>query len=67
MILKTWLLGMDFFNDFCNFYWFAVKICVRDVISAFRSIAWFFSTKKMTSELTYGTLNFSNIYYLVCI
>ena len=23
--------------------------------------------KKMTSELTYGTLNFSNIYYLVCI
>ena len=40
MILTAWLLGIDFFNDFSVFYCFAVKICVRDVVSAFRSIAW---------------------------
>ena len=34
------------FNDFSNFYCFAVIICVRDVISAFRSIAWLTSRKK---------------------
>ena len=28
-----------FFNDFSDFYCFAVNICVRDVISAFNSIA----------------------------
>ena len=54
--LTSWnrLLGIDFFT---NFYCFAVKICVR----AFRPIAWLTSLKKMTSELTYGTLNFMNI------
>ena len=41
-----WLLGIDFFNDFSDFYCFAVKICVRDVISAVRSIAWLTSLKK---------------------
>ena len=61
IILATWLLGIDFFSDFSEFYCFAVKICVRGVISAFRSIAWL-TSKKMTSELTYGTLNFMNIY-----
>ena len=39
MIFTTKLLGNDFFNDFGDFYCFAVKSCVRDVISAFRSIA----------------------------
>ena len=39
-----------------------LKFCVRDVISAFRSIARFAPLKKMTSELTYGTLNVMNIY-----
>ena len=53
MILTTWLLGIDFFNDFSDFYGFAVKICVRDVISALSSNAC--SLKKMTSELTYRT------------
>ena len=57
MILTTWLLGIDF----SDFYSFAIKICVRDVISAFRSIAWLTSLEKMTSELTYETLNFLNI------
>ena len=61
MILTTWILGIDFSNDFCDFYWFAVKICVHDVIYAFRSIAIFTSLKKMTSELTYGKVNFVNI------
>ena len=35
-----------------DFYSFAIKICVRDVISAFRSLAWLTSLEKMTSELT---------------
>ena len=38
-------LGTDFVNDFSDFYCFAVKISVRDVISAFRSIAWLTSLK----------------------
>ena len=62
MILTTRLLGIDFFNDFSDFYCFAIIICVRDVISAFRSIVWLTSLKKMISELTYGTLSFMNIY-----
>ena len=52
---KVLAIGIDFFNDFSNFYCFAVKICVRDVISAFRSIAWRTSLKKMTFELVYKT------------
>ena len=53
--ILPWLLENDFFNDFSDFYCFAVKICVRFVISAFRSIAWL-------TSLTYGTLNFMKIY-----
>ena len=45
MILTTWHLGIDFFNDFSDFYCFALKICVLDVISVFRSIAWLTSLK----------------------
>ena len=55
MILTTWLLGIDFFIGLSDLYCFAVKICVRDGISAFRSIAWLNSFRKRTSELTYGT------------
>ena len=29
-----WLLDIDFFIDFSDFYFFAVEICVRNVISA---------------------------------
>ena len=50
----NWLLGIYF----SGFYCFAVKIYVRDVVSAFSAIAWLTSLKKMTSELTYGTLIF---------
>ena len=50
-MLTTWLLGIDFLNDFSVYYCFEVKICVLDVISAFRSIAWLTSLKKMTSEI----------------
>ena len=41
-----WLLRIDFFNDFGDFYCFAVKVCVRDVISTLRSFAWLSSLKK---------------------
>ena len=64
MNLPTWLLGIDFFINFSDFYCFAVKICVSDVIFAFWSFAWLTLLKKMPSELTYGTLNFINIYWL---
>ena len=45
MILTTWLLGIVFFTDSGNFYCFAVKTCVRDVISAIRLTAWHTSLK----------------------
>ena len=55
---------ISFFFKFCVIFEliFAVKICVRDVIPALRSIAWVTSLKKMISELTYETLIFMNIY-----
>ena len=62
MILTTWLFGIDFFNDFSDFNCFAVKICILDVISAFRSIEWLTSLKKLTSEFTHGTSYFMNFY-----
>ena len=47
----NWLPGVDFFNDFSDFYCSAVKICVCDVISAFRSFAWLTSLKKWLPNL----------------
>ena len=45
MIRVTWLRGIDFFI-FSDFYFIALKICVREVIcSAFRSIAWLTSLR----------------------
>ena len=48
--LHRWVLRSDFlddfFNDISDFYCFAVKICVRDVISAFSSIVWLTSLIK---------------------
>ena len=52
--------GIYFFNDLSDFYWFAVKICVRDVIFAFRSIAWLTSPKN-DFWTPYGTSKFVNI------
>ena len=63
MILTAGFLGIDCFNNFSDFYCFAFRISVRDVISAFRLIALLTSLKKMNSELSYGTLNFMNIHY----
>ena len=46
MILTTWFLRIDFFEDVIDFYYFAVKFFVRDIISDFSSIAWFSSLEK---------------------
>ena len=62
MILTTWLLRIDFFEDVSDFYYFAVKFFVRDIITDFSSIAWFSSLEKNDFELTYGALIFVSIY-----